>query len=413
MSCRPEPRSPTSGVSGPVRTARDAAERRPDQSAEVADEDDVEYEDPPPSRRDRMKAWGPLAVVLLVLGGFASVIFAGLVLMAPKPVRAPDFANGSCNADDSHKVLVEVKRGATGLAIGAALYQADVVKSAQAFVDAAGHEKAARDIGAGAYHVCTRISGAAAVRELLKVSNLDDASTIEVKPGQYSWETVRSLAAKRGWSRAEVQAVIDANLIGLPAWAKSDDGRWSAEGMFEPGRYMMDREDTPQNVLTDMVRARTAFLASVGLEAKAADLMCAPSKNCTPEQVLTIASMAEAEVTHADPDGREVSEAVQNRLRQGDHLGVDATTRYWLSLKAGKRVEVTKRQVDDPADPYATGGHKGLPPTPVSIPSKEMIAAVLHPTTDGWFYWCVTEGGTKFFKGTQKTEFERACLRKH
>jgi UPF0755 protein len=120
--------------------------------------------------------------------------------------------------------------------------------------------------------------------------------------------------------------------------------------------------------------------------------------------------MAEAEVTHALPDGREVSEAVQNRLRRGDHLGVDATTRYWLSLQAGKRVEVTKKQVDDPADPYATGGHKGLPPTPVSIPSREMIAAVLDPTSEGWFYWCAKGNVTTFFKDSEKGEFEKSCL---
>src|SRR5205823_9421029 len=42
---------------------------------------------------------------------------------------------------------------------------------------------------------------------------------------------------------------------------------------------------------------------------------CAPNRRCTPEEVLTIASLAEAEVTRPDPDGREVSEAVQNRLR--------------------------------------------------------------------------------------------------
>ena len=71
---------------------------------------------------------------------------------------------------------------------------------------------------------------------------------------------------------------------------------------------------------------------------------------------------------------------------------------------------MTKREVNDPSDPYATGGHRGLPPTPVSIPSERMIRAVLTPTSDHWFYWCVTDDGTKFFKQKQKSEFEHACL---
>jgi len=39
-----------------------------------------------------------------------------------------------------------------------------------------------------------------------------------------------------------------------------------------------------------------------------------------------------------------------------------------------------------------------------------MIRAVLAPTSDHWFYWCVTDDGTKFFKQKQKSEFEHACL---
>ena len=102
--------------------------------------------------------------------------------------------------------------------------------------------------------------------------------------------------------------------------------------------------------------------------------------------------------------------AVQNRLSRGDFVGVDATTKYWLSLQAGKRVPVTAREVSDPTDPYATGGHKGLPPTPVSIPSAQMVAAVLTPATERWYYWCAVGDGTKFFKESEKTQFEQTCL---
>jgi UPF0755 protein len=163
-------------------------------------------------------------------------------------------------------------------------------------------------------------------------------------------------------------------------------------------------------VLTAMVKARVDELTKLGLVAKAATLECGPARRCTPEEALTIASLAEAEVTRADPDGREVSEAVQNRLHRGDFVEVDATTKYWLSLRAGKRVEVTRREVEDPTDPYATGGHKGLPPTPVSIPSMQMIAAILTPPTDRWYYWCASGDGTKFFKEDEKARFQQTCL---
>ena len=367
-------------------------------------------EDPPPTRGERWRAWGPLAVLLVVFGGIGALMFAGLVAFFGGARHAPDYSRGDCAADDPHKVLVEVPQGATGKDIGDALFNAGVVRSSQAFVDAAGRDQAARDISSGTYRVCPKLSARAAIAELLKTSNLSPDSLVEVRPGDYSWETLRALAKKRGWDRDDLRQLVDTNEIGLPPWSKSADGHWTVEGMLEPGRYTLTSADTPQSVLTAMVKARVAELAKLGLETKAAALKCAPSRGCTPEEALIVASLAEAEVTKADPDGREVAEAVTNRLGRGDFVGVDATTKYWLSLQAGKRVAVTRREVTDPTDPYATGGHKGLPPTPVSIPSKEMIAAVLAPTSDHYYYWCAGGSGTKFFKESEKAAFERTCL---
>lgn len=368
-----------------------------------------DYEDPPPTRRDRLRAWGPLLVPLVVFGGIAAFVFVS-VADAAHTSHAPDYSASGCAADDPHKVLVEVQTGATGKAIGDALFNAGVVRSSQAFVDAAEHNQQARDISTGTYRVCPKISAAGAITELLNPANLSPDSLLEVRPGDYSWETLRALVKKREWDKDDLQRLVDSNQIGLPSWAKSADGHWSVEGMLEPGRYTLTSADTPQSVLTAMVKARVGELDALGLPAKAATLKCAPARGCTPEEALTIASLAEAEVATAVPDGREVSEAVQNRLSRGDFVGVDATTKYWLSLQAGKRVPVTAREVSDPTDPYATGGHRGLPPTPVSIPSKQMIAAVLTPATERWYYWCAAGGGTKFFKESEKTRFEQTCL---
>ncbi|NUR57107.1 MAG: endolytic transglycosylase MltG [Catenulispora sp.] len=377
----------------------------------IESDPDGECEVPPPIRGERWRAWGPLAVLLVVFGSIGALVFAGLVAFFGGARHAPDYAQGSCAADDPHKVLVEVPQGATGKDIGDALFNAGVVRSSQAFVDAAERNQAARGISTGTYRVCPKLSAAAAITELLKTSNLSPDSLVEVRPGDYSWETLRALAKKRGWDRDDLQQLVDGNEIGLPPWSKSTDGHWTVEGMLEPGRYTLTSADTPQSVLSAMVKARVAELAKLGLETKAAALRCAPTRRCTPEEALIVASLAEAEVTRPDPDGREVSEAVTNRLGRGDFVGVDASTKYWLSLQAGKRVTVTRREVTDPTDPYATGGRQGLPPTPVSIPSKQMIAAVLAPTSEHYYYWCAGGSGTRFFKESEKAVFERTCLR--
>ena len=66
------------------------------------------YEDPPPTRRDRLKAWGPLLVPVVVFGGIAAFVFAGIADMA-RTSHAPDYSASSCSPSDPHKVLVEVE----------------------------------------------------------------------------------------------------------------------------------------------------------------------------------------------------------------------------------------------------------------------------------------------------------------
>jgi UPF0755 protein len=149
------------------------------------------------------------------------------------------------------------------------------------------------------------------------------------------------------------------------------------------------------------------FLKGISFETAAAKVNCGTVK-CTPEQVLTVASIAEGEVT--DPsDGASVAEGVYARLKAGDYLGVDSTALYFIGhLPPGKLP--TAGQVQDPNNPYSTyTPHHGLPPTPVYITSDDMIKSALAPTHDGYYYWCVTSTGTNFYTKSQQKQRDKAC----
>ncbi|WP_194893657.1 endolytic transglycosylase MltG [Catenulispora pinisilvae] len=320
---------------------------------------------------------------------------------------APDYsAAATCAAN--MKVPVDVPRGATTTAIAHALFEAGVVKSENAYINAANHNQGSADIGAGTYVVCPRISGDNAVLELLKKSNLSDASQIIVQPHEWAKDVIASLIDKRKWRQADFDAVIQDNTIGLPAWSKDSlTGQFTVEGMLEPGTYSLTSSDTPQSVLTQMVANRMTFLKSIDFETKAAALTCGTT-HCTPEQVLTVASIAEGEVT--DPsDGQKVAEGVYTRLKDNDYLGVDSTALYYIGhLPAGKLPTVA--QVQDPNNPYSTyAPHHGLPPTPVYDTSDDMIKSALTPAHQGTYYWCVTSMGTEFFMKSQTSAFKNYC----
>ncbi|MEY9927711.1 UPF0755 protein [Catenulispora sp. GP43] len=365
------------------------------------------FEDQAPRRRGgKLRAWAPLFVLVGILSLFGGCMYAGYSYYKGKYGPAPDYtAAATCQA--SAKVPVDIPRGATGSQIANALLSAGVVKSTRAYVNAANQNQGSTGITAGTYSICPQISGTNAVLELLKKSNLSDASTVVVTSHEWSKDVIADLIAKRHYKQSDFDTAIASNAIGLPAWSVSSlDHKFTVEGMLEPGSYSITSSDTPQSLLTQMVANRMAFLKSINFVAKAATQTCGTVK-CTPEDVLKVASIEEGEVN--DPsDAPKVAEGVYNRLKAKDYLAVDSTALYTLPHLAPGQTPL-KGQVADPNNPYSTYTHLGLPPTPVYITSDDMIKAALAPAGDGSYYWCVTPTGTSFFNVHQTSEFKHAC----
>ena len=354
-------------------------------------------------RHPRLRAWAPLGVLLVILGVFGGFVYGGYSYLKSKHHPASDYASQACT-QDSARTNVEVPSGATQSEIGKLLAEAGVVASSAAYVDAATANQSSAGIRAGQYSVCLRIAGSQAVLELLDTRNLSTDSSIEVRSHEWQSEIVAELAAKHKWKVADVQKVIDTNQIGLPPWAQTTAKKWTAEGLLEPGTYQLGTADTPKSVLSAMVKARMDWLASIDFTDKVKALKCGKAA-CTPEQVITIASIAEAEVNQATPDGSEVSEAILARLKSGDKLGVDSTAMYFDQTRKAP----TAAEVQNPKNPYSTYAFAGLPPGPISVPSRDMIVAILNPTHSGEFYWCSKDGGTRFFPISQQAARDAYC----
>jgi UPF0755 protein len=60
--------------------------------------------------------------------------------------------------------------------------------------------------------------------------------------------------------------------------------------------------------------------------------------------------------------------------------------------------------------PYNTYRHLGLPPTPISLPSKASIMAALQPAQANWLYFVAGENGSSVFS-RHLPEHQRAVNR--
>ena len=149
------------------------------------------------------------------------------------------------------------------------------------------------------------------------------------------------------------------------------------EGQFYPDTYYYV-VDTP-----DLVLLKRAFHAMTVKLNRAWQERAPNAYFQTPYQALIAASIIEKEAkVHTELPV--MAGVMVNRLKSNMVLQFDPTVIYGV----GERYNGTiyKHDLAD-NNPYNTYIHKGLPPTPISMPGKEAIDAVMHPDQNDYYYF--------------------------
>jgi UPF0755 protein len=163
-----------------------------------------------------------------------------------------------------------------------------------------------------------------------------------------------------------------------------------AEGFFMPETYVFSRGDTDLNVLKRAHEAMQQTLAQLWAE-RDPEL---PLQN--PQQALILASIVEKETGIAAERGK-IAGVFINRLRKGMKLQTDPTVIYGL----GHAFDGNLRRRDLERDtPWNTYTRIGLPPTPIALPSKAALQAVLHPEKTTALYFVADGRGGHVFSDT-------------
>lgn len=103
----------------------------------------------------------------------------------------------------------------------------------------------------------------------------------------------------------------------------------------------------------------------------------------TPYEMLIMASIIEKETAHPD-DRANVSAVFVNRLRTGMRLQTDPTVIYGMGEDYRGKIRRSDLQR---ATAYNTYTIDGLPPTPISLPTKASLEAAAHPSSEKYLYF--------------------------
>ncbi len=161
--------------------------------------------------------------------------------------------------------------------------------------------------------------------------------------------------------------------------------------LFIPETYEVYWDIRPEDLMIRLMKERDRFWNEERM-AKAKAL------GMTPEEVATLASIVDEETNDA-AEMPIVAGLYINRLKKGMPLQADPTVKFAIGDPARKRI--LKKDLEAESE-YNTYRHKGLPPGPIRIPSKQALESVLSYSKHGYLYMCAKEdfSGTHNFAKT-------------
>ncbi|WP_094751792.1 endolytic transglycosylase MltG [Psychromonas sp. CD1] len=169
------------------------------------------------------------------------------------------------------------------------------------------------------------------------------------------------------------------------------------EGLLFPETYHYNANTSAYKIIKKAYFHQKGILAKLW-KARAKDL---PYKNSY--DALIIASIIEKE-SGSSADRNKIASVFVNRLRLGMRLQTDPTVIYGMGDRY--KGHLYRKNLQEKTI-YNTYIIKGLPPTPIAMPSEAALYAALQPAETKYLYFVSKGDGTSYFSENLK-EHERA-----
>ena len=169
-----------------------------------------------------------------------------------------------------------------------------------------------------------------------------------------------------------------------------EDVKYALEGYLFPATYPFYVENpTAEEVIDTMLQKTDEILQDDEVRIGMGNM------GLTPHELLTMASLIEAEATMLT-DRESIASVFYNRLDVGMPLQTDPTVLYAL----GEHKDRTLYEDLEVDSPYNTYKIQGLPPGPIANAGLTSIQAALNPAETEYYYFLATPDGEVLFNET-------------
>lgn len=285
----------------------------------------------------------------------------------------------------SVNVTVEVPKNATTDQVTQILYQAGAINDRNFFKLFSKLTKAPKTYGGGTFQITTDMDYEALIYGVQASAKRLDAVKITFSEGMNAQQIADKLEKNGVCSAADALKAFNTNQLDsdydmLAAIPKDSNKYYKLEGYLFPDTYQFFKKDDPVNVVNKIVSNCNQKLTKQ-IRDKAV------SENLTIDQMLTLASMIQAEAANTQ-DMYDISSVFHNRLKSKDpslkHLGSDPTVFYPYHSKDLVPVNIRNTYQSR----YDTYNVVGLPAGAICNPGSDAIDAALNPSDTSNYYFC-------------------------
>jgi UPF0755 protein len=323
-------------------------------------------------------------LVLIIIAGISAGGYFGYM----NYVYAPDY---TVQDETSIEVIIKVKEGDTPADVAESLVQNEVVKSERAFMQAV-RARPNTQLQFGSFRLYKHMSATAALNALLNRSNIVKIK-FTIPEGYTVYQVLQTISESSEFTVDDLNDALNTLGDNLP------DGVTSFEGWLFPSTYEFEHGTLAVDILKEMIDETWAIIYKYNVTMDEV------------QDIITKASIIQKEVT-STADMAKVARVIDNRLEIGMPLAMDTIISYGVYKGTGKGVlELNQSDLDDASSPYNARLNTGLPPTPISNPGEEAIAAAVNPAVGDWLYFITVDpstGETLFFD--DEDDFQAARL---
>ena len=380
-------------------------------------------ESPRPDRslEKPMKKVKRILFSILILIFLAGLFGGGYYWYSLQPVSSANCrfdsakAAAESNEKESNSVCeyqtIEISAGESVKQIANNLKQADLIRNPLAFELYARINNLHAKLKTGKYSFRKTMSARAIAKQLVNGVVSSDVFNLTILPGTNllgdkgkSQTGIIHQFRTLGYSEEEINQALTKHydnpiLKGLYA----DETKLSnpeipvklaLEGYLYGETYQFYNHEKLENVITTILNQINDVVVSNQLEEKF------KARGFTLREGITLASIIQKEANTEDMPG--VSMVFQNRLKQGIALGSDVTATYAADITGIDRTNATNADILAVNSLYNTRKFPGLPPGPISVPSKAALLAVAEPDSSkaSMLYFLTGDDGLMYYSRT-------------